>query len=57
MDPQRDWRAELKVLHEHQIEPAVELAANLAEVGDLLEPEAAMKFERPLQTENFRLRH
>jgi len=45
------------VLHEHQIEPAVELAANLAEVGDLLEPEAAMKFERPSRTENFRLRH
>jgi hypothetical protein len=43
VDPQRDRRAELKVLHEHQIEPAVELAANLAEVGDLLEPEAAMK--------------
>jgi hypothetical protein len=38
VDPQRDWRAELKVLHEHQIEPAVELAANLAEVGDCSNP-------------------
>jgi hypothetical protein len=57
VDPQRDRRAELKVLHEHQIEPAVELGANLAEVGGLLEPEAAMKFERASRTANLRLRH
>jgi hypothetical protein len=34
-----------KALHEHEIEPAIELAADLTEVGDLLESEALMQSE------------
>jgi hypothetical protein len=40
----RSWHVK-KTLHEHEIEPAIELAADLTEMGDLLKSEALMQSE------------